>query len=315
MVELLPSKQVVAGSSPVSRSTSVKAYLQAARKLPPDGRIVTTLVTTPPVCEAVLRFVHHRQATKGLTPRGEEWLRDTLGRFGQAVELRVHEVAADHLLEFLSRYNSHPFRKHSFFRALRSFWKWACSEYRLETNPMAQLPAPNLPDRVLPTIPPGAVTTLIEAATNLRDKCIVVLLADTGARRSELASVKVRDVDLASRRITVNGKGNKEGSLVFGERTAELLGTYLAETLPRKSLFGLTSNGIRLMLTRLERQTGIKCNAHAFRRGFATSLRRAGVGDLDIMQLGRWSSLEMVRRYTKAYTFEDAAKRYKPIVT
>jgi len=39
-----------------------------------------------------------------------------------------------------------------------------------------------------------------------------------------------------------------------------------------------------------------------------------GVGELDIQQLGRWESLEMVRRYTKAFTFDDAAERYKPIV-
>ena len=69
------------------------------------------------------------------------------------------------------------------------------------------------------------------------------------------------------------------------------------------------------MLKRLEKETGIRCNAHSIRCGFATALRRAGVGELDIQQLGRWSSLEMVRRYTKAFTFDDAAERYKPIVT
>ena len=68
------------------------------------------------------------------------------------------------------------------------------------------------------------------------------------------------------------------------------------------------------MLRRLQVRTGIKCNAHSFLRGFATDLRRKGLSELDIAELGRWSSTEMVQRDSKAYTFQDAATRYKAIV-
>ena len=68
------------------------------------------------------------------------------------------------------------------------------------------------------------------------------------------------------------------------------------------------------MLKSLGEKTGIKARTHDFRRGFATSIRKMGVGELDIQQLDRWESLEMVRRYTKAFTSDDAAERYKPIV-
>jgi len=71
---------------------------------------------------------------------------------------------------------------------------------------------------------------------------------------------------------------------------------------------------MRAVFRRLEKRTGLKANPHSFRRGFATELRRKGVSELDIAQLGRWSSLEMVRRYTKAYSFDDAASRYRPMV-
>jgi integrase len=64
------------------------------------------------------------------------------------------------------------------------------------------------------------------------------------------------------------------------------------------------------MLRRLGDKTGIVARPHDFRPGFATTLRRMGVGELDIAQMGRWSSLEMVQRYTKAYSFEDAASRF-----
>lgn len=68
------------------------------------------------------------------------------------------------------------------------------------------------------------------------------------------------------------------------------------------------------MLDRLHKKTGIKCNTHSFRRGFATELRKQGLSELDIAELGRWSSTAMVKRYSRAYTFEDAASRYRAIV-
>ena len=173
---------------------------------------------------------------------------------------------------------------------------------------------PKTPNKVLYTITPDVVGTLIAAASCLRDKAMVSLLADSGVRRSEIASIDVTDLDLERRRIKVLGKGGKEGFLVFGATTANLLTLHLQEAEADASLFGLTSVGVRKMLQRLEQNTGIKCNAHSFRRGFATELRRKGLSELDIAELGRWNSVVMVKRYSKAFTFDDAAARYKPIV-
>ncbi len=115
-------------------------------------------------------------------------------------------------------------------------------------------------------------------------------------------------------RISVWGKNRKEGWLVFGPGTRRLLAQYIEENHPQESLFGLNEHGLKSMLQRLEKQTGIKCNAHTFRRGFATELRKQGMSELDIAELGRWSSTAMVKRYSRAYTFEDAASRYRAIV-
>jgi len=124
----------------------------------------------------------------------------------------------------------------------------------------------------------------------------------------------VADVDLERHRIRVWGKGNKEGYLPFGVSTKALLVQYLEESRPEGSLFGLNHWGLKSMLQRLEKRTGIRCNAHSFRRGFATELRKKGFGELDIMELGRWSDVSLVKRYTKAFKWDDAATRYQAIV-
>ena len=72
--------------------------------------------------------------------------------------------------------------------------------------------------------------------------------------------------------------------------------------------------GVKSMLDRLEKRTGIHCNSHAFRRGFATELRKQGLSELNIAELSRWSRTAVVKRYSRAYTFEDAASRYIAIV-
>ena len=65
------------------------------------------------------------------------------------------------------------------------------------------------------------------------------------------------------------------------------------------------------MLKRLKATTGIPCNAHSFRRAFASILRRSGVDTMTIKDLGRWESLEMVQRYTRSVSFQDSLKFYK----
>jgi len=65
------------------------------------------------------------------------------------------------------------------------------------------------------------------------------------------------------------------------------------------------------MLRRLEEATGITCNAHVFRRTFACLLRKAGVDTMTIKELGRWESIQLVERYTRAFHFNDSLKFYK----
>jgi site-specific recombinase XerD len=264
-------------------------------------------------------FVAEKKATKGLTVNGEEWLKETLLRYIRWLPVSIDEVTKDNIIPFLAIYNGKPWRKHSFYRALRTFWKWVSITYELP-NPFLDrfgnqvILAPKTPIKVLYTVTPDIVNTLIKAASCDRDKAIISLLADSGVRRSELTSIGLSDLDLEGRRIKVMGKGGKEGYLIFGDTTQSLLEIHLQRDRTTASLFGLSSEGLKVMLRRLEKHTGIKCNAHSFRKGFATELRRKGLNELDIAELGRWSSTVMVKRYSRAYTFDDAAERYKPIV-
>ena len=273
-------------------------------------------IPTTTTNQAVIdEFVGYKKATKGLTPRGEQWLRDMTGRFIQGIGTSVTDVGPQQIVAFLAPYSDRPFQRHGLYRALKSLYRWLKKMRRIPENPMEYIEAPKVPDKILNMVTPEQASILIENAACTRDKAVIGIFADTGARRSEVCNIRVRDIDLERNRIKVTGKGDKEGYLIFGAKTKCLIIAHLSENEPDDYLFDLNFEGIKTMLRRLGDKTGIKARPHDFRRGFATSLRKSGVGELDIQQLGRWSSLEMVRRYTKAFTFDDAAERYKPIVT
>jgi len=146
-------------------------------------------------------------------------------------------------------------------------------------NPMidrwgnAVIEAPKTPKTVLYTMTPEKVHRLLEAASCIRDRAIISLLADSGARRSEIVAIKTVDVDLEKNCIKVMGKGNKEGYLIFGEATKAYILRHLEENSLFVTLFDLDTQGLKTMLRKLQVRTGIKCNAHSFRRGFATELK------------------------------------------
>ena len=75
------------------------------------------------------------------------------------------------------------------------------------------------------------------ALTNLagqRDHAVVATFFYTGVRVSELASLRVADVDLVAGRIRVNqGKGGKDRIVYLPPRLRPILAAYLAQTRPQ----------------------------------------------------------------------------------
>jgi integrase/recombinase XerD len=175
--------------------------------------------------------------------------------------------------------------KHAYFRVLRAFYRWACQEGLLENSPMVNMKAPKVPTPLRYSVDLDAIPVLLAACQNLRDKLVVSLLADTGLRLSELASLKVGDIDLEESSIAVWGKGAKQRQVCFGPFTQVMLKKYLDDYSPTDGLLGLKPRGVAQVLVGLEYLTGIKCNAHSFRRTFATESVRNGMNLFHVQSL------------------------------
>jgi site-specific recombinase XerD len=210
--------------------------------------------------------------------------------------------------------------KHAYYRVLRAFYNWLYSPrsgYNLNSqdNPILAVDPPKVEKKILPSLTIEQIEYLIDQLECSRDKAIISLFCDTGLRISELAAIKANDIDWDNRLIRVWCKGKKEGLAVFGLKTELIIKQWLSEYSPNGgSIWGINKWGIEDMLKRLKAETGLPCNAHTFRRTFASILAKRGVDSLHIMRLGRWESIQMVERYTRSVRFEDSLKLYSPIV-
>lgn len=126
----------------------------------------------------------------------------------------------------------------------------------------------------------------------LRNKCIFSMLLDCGLRMSEVVNLKCTDVIFNQNMLVVNGKGNKQRYVPFGQKLKEMLLHYDNSVLRDCDMFfvcknhsAITQNTIKMVFQRLKKSTGIKrLHAHLLRHTFATRYLLNG-GSLPALRL------------------------------
>jgi len=254
-------------------------------------------------------FLQSRQAME-VTPGTLIFYQSKLGRF--LSELDVDKAQRSDIEAFLLQFKN-PGNRHAYFRAIKTFYNWRAETFGLP-NPMKHMRAPRLPKLIPPSLTREQVLTLIDRLDNVRNKAIIALFTESGLRLSELAGIKLDDINWTNRTVRVIGKGNKEALAPFGPLSEQYLRAWLGEYKPDGNIWGLNTWGISSMLRRLKQRAGLPCNPHTFRRTFACLLRKAGIDTMTIKELGRWESLEMVQRYTRSITFNDSLRFYKALL-
>lgn len=163
------------------------------------------------------------------------------------------------------------------------------------------------------------VQKLMEAAdtrTNRgwRNRIIVEILYDTAIRRSEMADIKVNDLDLNAGFIHIRGKGDKERVVPLSARVCRLVETYMLMVRPAM-LYGkdtghlilnrwgrqMNPNGVWAAVKRCARLAGIRKNVttHTFRHTCATHMLKNGAPVRHLQEMLGHESLESTQIYTR----------------
>ena len=236
---------------------------------------------------------------QGLSIRTLEFYRDILY---QAVDVELTPKGINRWLTNLNCGNA----KFSYYRAIKAFCNWLYKSKKIVENPITLVDRPKINKRMLPAITKEQVFTLVRSANNLRDACILKLLFDSGCRLGEIVGIRNDDFDWDKGTVTVIGKGNKQRKAPYTKETGEML----REWFGGHETFELNRSGITTMLTRLQQKTGITCNAHCFRRGFAIHQLKRGLSTRIVQSLGGWESIAMVEKYSERLSQDDALEIY-----
>jgi site-specific recombinase XerD len=154
-----------------------------------------------------------------------------------------------------------------------------------------------------------------------RNKAIILMLFDSGLRVSELASIKLEDVDSERGWIKVKGKGAKERVVRIGSTTQKALWRYEVYRFKNNyNALWLTEEGrpfsvggIQIMVKRLKTRAGVTSggNCHKFRHTFALAFLRKDRNPFNLQYLLGHSDLRMTRHYVSTLGAEDALKAHE----
>lgn len=204
--------------------------------------------------------------------------------------------------------------------AIKSFFHFLVSRGELKNDPTATLDSPRVRKRLPKTISREDVERLLAepvrspAAKTRRDKAFLELLYATGMRVTELVSLNLDDVNLASGTVRCVSKGSKERIIPINSRAVQALEEYLQKgraqllrDLDEKALFlnhrgqRLTRQGLWLIIKGYVRAVGLDqdITPHTLRHSFATHLLNEGADLHHVQELLGHANISTTQVYTQ----------------
>jgi integrase len=191
-------------------------------------------------------------------------------------------------------------------QAVRAFGVWAQSNEYEVFDWWQRVPLVKETRRPQETVTEYEYKKAVVAASTLRDKALVEVLWSCGLRRSEIARLDIADVNFSEGFLIIRtSKTGKPRIAPLSPCARQALRKHIGKR-SQGSLFGMTTNAIRLCLMRLGAPS-----AHAWRRGWAVQALRSGVSETSVRAAAGWSSGAMVARYTSALSEELAIDEFQ----
>ncbi len=149
---------------------------------------------------------------------------------------------------------------------------------------------------------------LVENIENLRDNLIIRMLYDTGARVSELTNLKLKDIELSTREVSLLGKGNKPRTVFFQKSTAKILKKYLKLeqiSSPNEHLFKIKPITVWYNLKKLGKELISRdLRPHMLRHTRLQHMADQGVDSFLIKSYAGHSDIATTQIYVKASKYQ-----------
>lgn len=217
--------------------------------------------------------------------------------------------------------------------AVRRFASWLNTGGEIQADPFPGVKAPRYEPPLVEPLTDAELRALIatcavpadharpeDTLDDRRDEAIIRLMFETAIRSGELVDLRLDDLDLIARLITIRrGKGGRGRVIPIGQATTEALLVYLdhrerhplAHTTDlwlgnRGQQFG--REGLSRALRRRAKRAGVHgFRPHRLRHTAAHRWLAAGGSESGLMAIAGWTRSDMLVRYTRARASERAA--------
>ena len=274
-------------------------------------------------------FLEYLEVEKGRSPRTLRNYDFYLRRFfvwakwpapGEITSERVHKFRVwlnreihgrDHGAPKVTTQNYHLI-------ALRSFLKFL-SRRDVQSLSAEKIELAKHPDRQVDFLEEDELLRLLEAPKGsapvaLRDRAILETLFSTGLRVSELANLKIDNVNIKRDEFTVTGKGGKRRIVFLSDRARGAIKAYIDKRMDTSPFLfvshdrahnsrhsdGLTSRSVQRIVDGHARHAGItkRVTPHTRRHTFATDLLRGGADIRSVQAMLGHASITTTQIYT-----------------
>ena len=197
----------------------------------------------------------------------------------------------------------------SYVRGFRAFLSWLYASGYHSVNLSNAFRLPKAHKAVINVLTRSEIDLLlsqfdITSFLGFRNRCICLLMLDSGLRCGEVVSLSTERVHLKERYIIVDGKCDKERIVPISTLTARELARY-ARIKPSSDCFfctlqglPITSDTVKDFFRELKRVKGLeRLYPHLLRHTFATTYLENGGNIYNLQSILGHTSLEMVKRY------------------
>lgn len=238
------------------------------------------------------RIINTYIASMRLEGRSEKTLKqyyDALTKLLDEIPKSIKDIRTNDIRYHLAHYqathkvsNATVNNKRKF---LSAFFVWATREEIVDKNPMLKINS--IKERYVTKKPFSDIelAKIRDALEDDREKALVEFLLSTGCRVSEVAGLKVGNIDFRTGECVVLGKGNKERTVYLNNKSMYYLERYLGNFVDaERPLFmnargrGMTKQNIEELMRIIGKRAGVsKVHPHRFRRTMATNAMKRGM--------------------------------------
>ena len=240
--------------------------------------------------EKILKTYIASMRLEGHSERTLEQYRDAIKKLLEDIPKEFADIKTNdiryHLAKYQSTHSVSPVTVDNKRRFLSTFFAWMTAEEIIPKNPMLRIK--RIKQKKVDKKPFSAeeLEKIRDSLQTSREKALVEFLLSTGCRVSEVAYLRIENIDFRLGECTVLGKGNKERIAYISDNAMYYLRRYLAEREYNGDdpLFlndrnkRISKSSIEQLMRQIGKRAGVeKVHPHRFRRTMATNAAKRGL--------------------------------------